>query len=309
MQWQSCVRVLVGSACAALVGCSVGTPYRRPDLPLPEEWHEPAAASVWPSADWWHAFGSARLDELIAQAELGNDDLAGAIARVQEADAQARIAGAPLLPSLDLGAAATRERTNAPNSGPSVFNNFNPEISASYELDFWGKNRALRDSGRAAAVASRYDRETVALTVISSVATTYFQALELRDRIQVAQQNLRNGEKILRGFVLEQSVGTATGLDVAQQATAVALLNAAIPPLEEQFRQTVYALAVLIGKTPESIDVAGGTLTIWPPRRWLRGCPRSCWPAARTSRLPSNNSSAPTPTSRSRVPSCFRASS
>jgi NodT family efflux transporter outer membrane factor (OMF) lipoprotein len=142
-----------------------------------------------------------------------------------------------------------------------VVNIFNPAINASYELDFWGKNRALRASGRAAAVASRYDQETVALTVISSVATTYFQALELRDRIQVAQQNLRNGEKILRGFVFEQSVGTATGLDVAQQATAVALLNAAIPPLEEQFRQTVYALAVLIGKTPESIDVTSGTLT------------------------------------------------
>lgn len=261
MHWQSCVRVLVGSTCAALVGCSVGTPYRRPDIPLPREWHDPATASVWPSADWWHGFGSARLDELIAEAERSNDDLAGAIARVQEADAQARIAGAPLLPSVDLSGAATRERANAPTTGPSVFNNFNPEISASYELDFWGKNRALRDSGRAAAVASRYDQETVALTVISSVATTYFQALELRDRIQVAQQNLRNGEKILRGFAFEQSVGTATGLDVAQQATAVALLYAAIPPLEEQFRQTVYALAVLIGKTPESIDVTSGTLT------------------------------------------------
>ena len=113
----------------------------------------------------------------------------------------------------------------------------------------------LRESGRAAAVASRYDQETVALTVISSVASTYFQALELRDRIQVARQNLRNGQKILRGFEFEQSAGTATGLDVAQQETAVALLYAAIPPLEEQFRQTVYALAVLIGKTPESIDV------------------------------------------------------
>jgi outer membrane protein, multidrug efflux system len=261
MHWQSCVRVLVGSTCAALVGCSVGTPYRRPDIPLPREWHDPATASVWPSADWWHGFGSARLDELIAEAERSNDDLAGAIARVQEADAQARIAGAPLLPSVDLSGAATRERANAPTTGPSVFNNFNPEISASYELDFWGKNRALRDSGRAAAVASRYDQETVALTVISSVAITYFQALELRDRIQVAQQNLRNGEKILHGFAFEQSAGTATGLDVAQQATAVALLYAAIPPLEEQFRQTVYALAVLIGKTPESIDVTSGTLT------------------------------------------------
>src|SRR5208282_3433439 len=92
-------------------------------------------------------------------------------------------------------------------------------------------------------------------------ATTYFQALELRDRLEDAHQNLQNGQTILRDLTLERSAGTATGLDVAQQETAVALLYAAIPPLEEQFRQTVYALAVLIGKTPESIDVARGTLT------------------------------------------------
>lgn len=160
MHWQSCVRVLVGSTCAALVACSVGTAYRRPDIPLPREWHDPATASVWPSADWWHGFGSARLDELIAEAERSNDDLAGAIARVQEADAQARIAGAPLLPSVDLSGAATRERANAPTTGPSVFNNFNPEISASYELDFWGKNRALRDSGRNVSNSIAHDLRT-----------------------------------------------------------------------------------------------------------------------------------------------------
>jgi multidrug efflux system outer membrane protein len=164
------------------------------------------------------------------------------------------------LPSLDLGATATRERASVPGQGFSVSNVFNPVLSASYELDFWGKNRSARDAARALAVASRYDRETVALTVISSVATTYLQALELRERIEVAEQNLANGEKILKGLSFEQQVGTATGLDVAQQDTAVALLRAAIPPLREQFRQTVYALAVLIGKTPETVDVTEGTL-------------------------------------------------
>ena len=249
-------------------GCSVGPAYKRPDIAQPSQWHEtagggPGAAApstVWPAADWWHGFGSAKLDELIAEAQRSNDDLAGAIARVQEADAQTRIAGAALLPSLDLGADASRQRAQISGEGPKVFNTFNPELSAAYELDFWGKNRAMRNAARAAAAASRYDQQTVALTVISSVATTYFQTLELRDRIQVAQQNLENGQKILKGFRMEQSAGTATGLDVAQQETAVALLYAAIPPLLQQFRQTVYALAVLIGKTPESVDVEMGSL-------------------------------------------------
>ncbi|MGO9512441.1 MAG: efflux transporter outer membrane subunit [Steroidobacteraceae bacterium] len=284
MKWQSRAHILCGLLCAPLAACTVGTPYQRPDIRPPQEWHEApraapfpgggaaSAAAVWPAADWWHGFGSARLDELIAEAERSNDDLAGAIARVQEADAQARIAGAPLLPAVDLSAAAARERTNVAGS-PNLYNDFNPELTASYEIDFWGKNRALRDSARAAAVASRYDRETVALTVISSVATTYFQALELRDRIEVAQQNLANGETILRGLTLEQTAGTATGLDVAQQETTVALLYAAIPPLKEQFRQTVYALAVLIGKTPESIDVTSGTLTELKSPAVLAGLP------------------------------------
>src|SRR5258708_20422170 len=100
---------------------------------------------------------------MIAEAERNNDDLAGAIARVQEADAQARIAGAALLPSVDLGATATRERaqSSSGSGGARVFNVFNPELSASYELDFWGKNRALPDAPRAAAPATRYAHQTV----------------------------------------------------------------------------------------------------------------------------------------------------
>ena len=267
MKWQPSALALMGGAAMLLVGCSVGPTYKRPDIPPPAQWHETAGdanaakSSVWPDAEWWHGFGSTTLDELISEAERNNDDLAGAIARVQEADQQARIAGAALLPSLDAGMNASRQREFITGESTKLFNEFNPELTASYEIDFWGKNRATRDAARAAAVASLYDQQSVALTVISSVATTYFQALELRDRLEVAQQNLDNGEAILKGFRLEQTAGTATGLDVAQQETAVALLNAAVPPLQQQFRQTVHALAVLIGKTPESVDVEAGTLT------------------------------------------------
>jgi NodT family efflux transporter outer membrane factor (OMF) lipoprotein len=268
-------------AFAALGGCSVGPAYKRPDIPLPAQWHDaPGADSsgadtsgVWPAADWWQSFGSAKLNELITEAQHSNDDLGVAMARVQEADAQVRIAGAPLLPSVDFGANATRERAPVTGLGPQVYNVFNPELTASYELDFWGKNRALRDAARANAMASRFDQQTVALTVVSSVATTYFQSLELRDRIDVAQQNLSNGQKVLQGLKLQQTAGIATGLDVAQQETAVALLNAAIPPLLQQFRQTVNALAVLLGKTPESVDVDMGTLTALNRPAVVQGLP------------------------------------
>ncbi|MDP9007112.1 MAG: efflux transporter outer membrane subunit [Pseudomonadota bacterium] len=277
-------RLSANAACAcvlaALAACSVGPAYKRPDIPAPTQWRDTIndeAAAVWPNADWWHGFGSEKLDELIAQAQRSNDDLAVAIARIQEADAQARIAGAALLPSLDFSAGASRQHAPvsgiASGSGSATFNTFIPEFTASYELDFWGKNRALRAAARATAIASRYDKEIVALTVISSVAATYFQALEFRDRLDVARQNLANGQKILHGLQLERTAGIATGLDVAQQETAVALLDAAIPPLQQQFRQAVNALAVLIGETPESIDVDRGTLTAMTSPQVVDGLP------------------------------------
>ncbi len=270
-------RAVCAYALLVLAACSVGPAYKRPDIPAPGEWREAPGsdgAGIWPSSDWWHGFGSPRLDELIAEAEHSNDDLAVAIARVQEADAQARIAGAALLPSLDVNADATRQRGQLARVGHSgTFNSFSPELTASYELDFWGKNRALKDAARATAIASRYDKETVALTVISSVATTYLQALEFRDRLQVARENLVNGGEILHGLQLEQTAGIATGLDVAQQETTVALLSAAIPPLQQQFRQAVHALAVLVGKTPESIDVDTGTLNALTTPQVVAGLP------------------------------------
>lgn len=259
------LRALYSCALLALAACSVGPAYKRPDIPLPAQWRDapdPQTSALWPDSDWWHGFGSETLDNLIGQAQRYNDDLAVAIARIREADAQVRIAGATLLPSLDFSAAATRQQARLTGlSSTTSFNSFNSDLFASYELDFWGKNRAALIAVRAAALASRYDKETVALTVVSSVATTYFQALEFRDRIQVAHSNLANGEQILHGFQLELNAGTANGLDVAQQETAVALLRTAIPPLQQQFRQTVNALAVLVGRAPETIEVDTGTLT------------------------------------------------
>ncbi len=204
----------------------------------------------------------------MSQAQAANDDIAAAIARIREADAQARIAGAPLLPSLELDGDGTRQRamqtTLSPAgrlvSQPGTFNTFTTGLSASYEIDFWGKNRALHNAAQMAAMASRYDRATVELTVMQSVASTYFQALELRDRLKVAHDNVASARDTLKGLQLEAQVGTVTALDVAQQETTVATLEAAIPPLNQQFGQTLDALAILVGKQPEAVDVTSGTL-------------------------------------------------
>jgi multidrug efflux system outer membrane protein len=245
----------------ALSAC-LGPRYHHPDIPPPADWSTaPAgAAPQWPENGWWHGFASPDLDSFIQQAQLANDDLRAAIARVREADAQRRIAGAPLLPALGLSATATRAREPVNGEGFVTGNDFNPLLSASYELDFWGKNRAALAAASASARASRYDRTTVELTVVAGVATTYFEALELRDRLDIATANLENATKVLDGLKLEQRAGLVTALDVAQQETEVATVNASIPPLKQQLRQSLDALAILVGSTPEIVAVNHGTL-------------------------------------------------
>lgn len=259
----------------SLAGCSVGPAYRRPQAPVPAAWTATAAAQsqTWPSGEWWRSFGSATLDDYIAQALKGSDDIAAAVARVREADAQARVAGAALLPSVSAQLLAEKSRTFLPPIGGKIVGGVEPTINASYELDFWGRNRARRQAAVLAAQASAYDRETVVLTTLSSVARDYFQALEERDRVRVAQNNLANAQHILQALELEQRVGTGTALDVAQQAAEVAVLNATIPPLQQQLRQSMNGLAVLLGRSPESLQFQDASLAQITAPPVLQGLP------------------------------------
>src|SRR5215472_1085495 len=251
--------------CSALflAACSLGPRYHKPDIATADHWltASDTATPEWPTAEWWRGFNSAELDAFIAQAESANDDLKAAIARVEEADAQRRVALAPLLPGVDASATATRARQPVPGgSGYLTGNNFNPLLTASYELDFWGRNRAGYVAAAASERASRFDRTTVELTVLAGVATTYFQVLELRDRLGVAERNRANAQEALRGLTLEQRAGISNALDVAQQQTVVDTVNASIPPIRQQLRRSQDALAILIGSTPEAVDLTSGTL-------------------------------------------------
>jgi outer membrane protein, multidrug efflux system len=255
-------RLAVPAALASLlVACGVGPAYRKPDIATPTAFREAVpAAQPWPASDWWQGFGSSELDQLIQEAQRANDDLAAAIARVREADAQVRIAGAPLLPTLDAGGTAVRQRQFVPNSAPVSYTEFNPALTASYELDFWGKNRAARAAAVATASQSRFDRTTLELSIMASVANTYFSILALDERLANARANVVAAEKILQGLKTEQSVGIVNALDVAQQATEVATLSASIPPLEESRKQSFDALAILVGRAPEALALGPETL-------------------------------------------------
>lgn len=292
-------RILPGVA-SVLTACSLGPDYQRPDISAPTAWRADGQTSItaesldqagaaWPSAGWWREFNSPELNELMSEARGANDDIAAALARVDEADAQARVAGAALLPSVSAGADGNRARGRSSIAGaggstgtagtvnaitnPPTYNLFASTLTASYEVDFWGRYRALHDAARMAAEASRYDRGTIELTVMTAVASTYFQVLELRDRLQVAQNNLASAQATLDDLRAEEQVGTATALELAQQTTTVATLQAVVPPLQEQLEQTTDALAVLVGKEPETLAIPPATLADLAEPRVSAGMP------------------------------------
>lgn len=263
------MRRLVSIAVAAvlLAACSVGPEYQAPKIASPAAWRESeAGAGAWPSTSWWQDFKSDELDGLMTDAAAGNHDLGAAVARVLEAEANAKIAGAPLYPTLDAGGGVTRSRQASLNQNAfgsqstGARTAYNASLNASYEVDLWGKNRAASDAATTRVRSSQFDQQTVAITLTSDVATTYFQILSLRDRVRLAEDTLKNAQGILDLLEQEAKVGTVSDLEVAQQKSAVATQRAAIPALIQAERQATHALALLLGKNPEGVAVAGKSL-------------------------------------------------
>src|SRR6266508_3316414 len=176
-------------------------------------------------------------------------EMQSAVAGIVQADAQARIAGAALLPTINATASAERSRTPGTVTGGRAIERtlYMTALNASYQIDFWGRVRALIRAADYASLASRFDREVVALSSLVSVANTYFVVLEGQDRLRIARENLASSERILKLIEDRFNQGTSSALEVAQQASLTAIVRASIPPLIEQIEQNKAALALLVG--------------------------------------------------------------
>jgi multidrug efflux system outer membrane protein len=262
--------------CPVLSGCILGSERPELNLEVPDQYREaqhsrtPDAAI--PALDWWRGFRSGELTSLMEAAQIYNLDIAVAIAQIVQADAQVGVSGAPLFPSVTGTATAEREHFGSAASsagsgvggvsgggaGGSTFSQFNAGLTASYMLDFWGKNRATLFAAEESATVARYNREVVTLTTIVTVANTYFQILAAQDELRVARRNLAAAERILVLIKQQFAGGTASQLDVSQQEALVSTERAAIPPIEVTLRQNIAALALLVARAPANFNVNGG---------------------------------------------------
>lgn len=255
------------AAAALLAGCQ--TMPARTAVPIPPAFRGVRGGpSPTPSQTWVRGFGSPELDRLVAVALSQNLDVEAAAARIDQAEAQVVVASAPLFPFLSGTSDVGRQQASGSRGGSSAAlsrsglrsDSFGLGLSASYELDLFGKNRYAARAAEESALSARFDRDTVALATVASVANTYFAVLAAQDRLRIAEENLRIAGRVLEAVRGRLTVGTGTALDIAQQESVVATQRAAIPPLRQELQQNRNALAILTGRVPEGVSIRGGTL-------------------------------------------------
>jgi NodT family efflux transporter outer membrane factor (OMF) lipoprotein len=238
-------------------GCTL-QPTKPPLVAMPASFEQAAASdqAAWPAKDWYRGFGSAELNRLIEQASGNNLDISAARSRIAQADARARQAHAAILPSVDATGNANYLAGHS-GGGTAHETDWAALSSASYEVDFWGKNRATADSARLLTVAARADHDTVALTTLAGVANGYFQVLSLRERLRIAHSNVDAARALMSIIDARFNVGISNPAEVATQKAALASAELTVPELEQMQTEALAALALLVGRQPEGFTVEG----------------------------------------------------
>ncbi|WP_237479999.1 efflux transporter outer membrane subunit [Lichenibacterium dinghuense] len=264
-----------GLVAASLAACSFDEVRPAVEQPTPVAFsHAPADAPAKPlPVNWPKVFGSPELSRLAEVTAHDNFDVAAAAARILQADAQTAVSSAPLFPQITSSNSTGRSFTpTTTRSGAALggsgdgggrtiaTNSFSLGLTASYELDLWGRNRFNSLAAARNAVATRFARDTLVLTAVASVTNSYFSLLSAQDRLKIADQNLREARFGLEAIKGRLAVGTVTALEVAQQQSVVDQQLASFPPLQQQLQQAKTAIALLTGRAPESLAIKGGSL-------------------------------------------------
>jgi multidrug efflux system outer membrane protein len=240
------------TACAAPHGVT-------PPQKVPQAFEIASTGGQWPAQEWYRDFGSAELDSLVDATAHANLDIESARARVAQADARARQAGAAILPNIDANGTANYFAGHSSQGGGHELD-WAAMLSASYEVDFWGKNRATSESARLLAGASRAEQDAVALTTLAAVADGYFQLLALRERLAVAQSNREVAKQLLDVVQARFDVSMASPIDLATQKAAFDTAQIAISDLQQTEFEARTALSLLLGRVPESFELKGQPL-------------------------------------------------
>ncbi|HWW00819.1 MAG TPA: multidrug efflux RND transporter permease subunit [Candidatus Acidoferrum sp.] len=271
------IALLLATSPAGAGPLTIGPDYHSPTNSSPAtykaaelgNWKEGEPLDRVPKGNWWGAFNDPGLEELEAQALQANQTLKGAVARVEQSRATARVARGELLPSLNLAPSFARQRYS-PNQSPSfgnvTANTFSVPLDLSYEIDLWGRVRRSFESARADAQASLADYYNVLLALQTDVAQNYFtlRALDAEIATVAGTVALRHEQVNLVRSRFEGGIGNE--LDVARAETELATTEADAASLARRRTELENALAILAGSNPSTFRLPAGTTTSWNPQ-------------------------------------------
>jgi multidrug efflux system outer membrane protein len=247
-------------AALAFSGCAVGPDYRRPTVDSPPSWRvtDGEAKNVADTA-WWGQFDDPVLDNLIRVALQENLDLQIAAARVEEFAGRYGFVRADLFPQVGANAAAGRERTtketgniNLPGTN-FVLDHYSATLGATWELDIWGRIRRSTEAARAELVGSEEGRRAVILSLVSSVAGSYVNLLDLDRQLEIARETAKSRGDSLELFRLRFEGGFSSEVEYVQVKSQFEEAMATIPSIEKAIAQQENALSVLLGRNPGPI--------------------------------------------------------
>lgn len=244
-----------------LNACITTDDQERPEINYADSYQQAGtevAAQI--DTNWWQAFQSPALNEMMQLADQQSPDVLISAERVRQAELQMNIANATLFPSLNASASSGERRTKADGETAATSGSTSASLNVSYEVDLWGGIAAGRRSAKAGYDATRFDQEAALLSIKAAIASGWFQWLALQERIATTQKNIVIAERVQKVVDARYRNGAATAAEVAQQKTNLLTQQASLLPLELQARQTRSALAILLGKTPQEFELAESKL-------------------------------------------------
>jgi multidrug efflux system outer membrane protein len=247
-----------------MTGCKVGPNYKKPDVDVPSAYRNATpeesaanAGAAFGDMKWWDVFKDDQLQQLIRTALKNNYDVRIAATRVLQAQAQLGITRADQYPTLSGSAGISSQRYPlTPISPPYQINAGQVALTAAWELDFWGKYRRATEAARANLLASEWNQRGVINTLVSNVATAYFQLRDLDSQLEIATQTLALRQDSLKLTEALEQGGSVSLVDVRQSEQLVYTASETIPSLQKQIGQTEDLLSTLLGENPT--DIARG---------------------------------------------------
>ena len=256
---------------ALLLGaCTVGPDYAEPQMAVPASYLESPTGGETNLDHWWQGFGDAQLTGLVERALTANLDIEMATARIREARALERVAGAGASPQVAAQASVNRQRISenaiplppGAGSGSGVgifglpgeeFTTFRAGFDASWELDLFGRNRREREAAEARTGSAVWSRRDAQVSVAAEVAAAYLRLRTYQARQANAEAELARLQRFEQLVDARARGGLVTGQDLEQQKSERAAAAAAVPVLEAQARAEIHALGVLAGQSPDAL--------------------------------------------------------